>query len=426
MKIKISLIGKSKVGKTFLFNRLTSSKSIISNIKGTTRDREYKNFIYKENIIIIDTGSLIDNPREFNENIYKQTKMAILESNIIFFIVEFFNFNKIDFEIFNYIKKFNKEIILIINKIDLKKYKENYNFNSLNILYTYYVSVKKNIGMKNIFKYIINLDVKKKTFNKSINIINDINMLILGKFNSGKSTFINKILKNDRLVVSNCKGTTLNNIDTYLIYKNYKFIFTDTFGVDDIEHKKKYNNYILNIHKKYDFIIYIIDMNNILSNKDIFFIQKIYKLDKLILIFNKIDCLDKFCILNYKKEISNKLYYIINNIRIFYISALHNNVDFIVKYIYKLFIKYKIKIKTKTINTLLQKSNLLFNIYSKKEIKPKLKYAYILSNKKPFKIIIYGKNINYININHKKFLKNFFIKNLNLKNNFIEFYFKEY
>lgn len=435
MKKTITLIGQKNVGKSTLFNYLTKSKeSLVSRIPGSTRDRKYGTLKFnRKKFTIIDTGYINFSKKEIEKKITYQTKLAIQEADIIFFIVDPQNkSNEIDQKTAKYLHKIKKNTYLLINKID--------SFNKENILNFFFIlgfkkihliSSLKKIGIKPLIKEIIfnNHEIKQKkkkiktnptknNTTKKKSKISTIKLTIAGRPNSGKSTLINQIIKEKRMIVHKKPGTTRDSIDIKIQKNQFQYIFFDTAGIIN---KKKIKNFENDLMKKTiqsirisNIVLFIIDINEKINKNDLLILNFILKIGKsLIIIFNKIDTISKKNIYNFKKKIKLKLNFI-NYVEIKFISALKNvNLK-------KIFISiqnaYK-SIKKKINNSLLikitknaQKKNTP-PLYLGKKIN--IKYVQIIK-KNPMIFVIHGKNVTKLPISYKKYLKNFFYKKLKI------------
>ncbi|WGH25986.1 MAG: ribosome biogenesis GTPase Der [Candidatus Shikimatogenerans bostrichidophilus] len=434
--MKICIIGKSNVGKSTLFNFIIKKKkSIIENNINTTRNRNYGFFKLKKKIyIIIDTGGFNEYKKKeiINNNIIKQIKLGIKEAELILFVVDVINgITNLDKKLSLIVRKYNKNTILLVNKIDIKKYDYNYyEYYKLGYNNVFPISCTNNIGFKKLYKYIHNYFIYKKNNIKKYK--NNIKVSILGKPNTGKSTFINKFFNNkNKSIISNIKGTTIDTL--YFFYKNKNYnniMFIDTPGIVKNYKYCKNNNKLLlntiNIIKESDICILIIDITNGVTKNDIFIYKNIEKYKKgLIVIFNKIDLLknnkvDIRKIKNYYKIFDNNFPYYYLSIKNLFNNKIKNNIKNKIKIIYNN--KYK-KIKTSYLNKKIINYINKKKIYINKKIF-KIKFCYQLKNKNFPSFIINSNFKKNINDNIKKYLKKIIIKKLNLYGIYIDIYIK--
>jgi len=226
----VCLIGKPNVGKSSIFNRLIKEKkSIILSEPGITRDRVYGTVTYKnKKFSIIDTGGIHGEEDNFDKDILMQAELAIDEADTILFVVDGLEeISASDKKIRNMLKKSGKEVIILVNKIDNEKRKDN--------IYAYYelgferiipVSAEHNIGFKEL------LEELTKNVNEVEEEEEDIlKFCLIGRPNVGKSSLINALLNEERVIVSDVAGTTRDAVDTRFRYDNNDYIAIDTAGM---------------------------------------------------------------------------------------------------------------------------------------------------------------------------------------------------
>ena len=226
----VCLIGKPNVGKSSIFNRLIhEKKAIILDTPGITRDRIYGIVNYNDKKFnIIDTGGIEGKNDDFNNSIKIQAELAIDEADIILFVVDGLeSITEDDLKIRNMLKKSQKEVVVLVNKLDNIKRKDNiYNYYELGFEQVLGVSAEHNIGFTELLDYItkdINEDNKEED--------NNLKFCFIGRPNVGKSSLINALLDKERTIVSNVAGTTRDAIDTKFNYNNNTYIVIDTAGL---------------------------------------------------------------------------------------------------------------------------------------------------------------------------------------------------
>ena len=227
----VALLGRPNVGKSTLFNKLSGKKiSIIEDTPGVTRDRIYEKINYNNyRFNLIDTGGIDSSKMTFNNEIKMQATLAINEADIVVFIVDGKEgITQNDLIIKEILRKANKEVIVAINKIDSKEAKENiYDFYELGFETYIPISAIHNTG------YIELLDTICKNFHKYDEEEKDtrLKISIIGRPNVGKSSLMNALLNEERVVVSNIAGTTRDSIDSILKYNKEEYILIDTAGM---------------------------------------------------------------------------------------------------------------------------------------------------------------------------------------------------
>ncbi len=472
----ILLTGSANVGKTSFFNKLTKTNLAINNkINNFTYDFNYGLSLYKDKYFIcIDTFSFLDfsflnyfkDKSKNYQYIPIQNKFINIIKNIdlVCLLVDYTsNINNNDIILSNFfLKKNKKNIVLLVNKIDLCKdyYCNLYRYYSLGINLIYPISIfnkksisfflkdiffkKKKILKKNNFFYkkIINFCINLDKYNFLLDNINNnyclnkkkcIKIVILGKPNVGKSTFMNFIVKNNRSIISSVPGTTKDFITCFINIKNINYIISDSPGLDKTTEKffikNKYFNKNFLLNKIFDFkiVFYLIDINIGITKYDLFLLNLFLKYGKIvILFFNKCELLTKYNIKCFKKNILLK-YDFIKNLDVYFISMLnldYNRLNILFNNIFKNYRNiFYTKISSSKLTKFLKES---IDIYFDNKIKKlvKLKYAHI-GGYIPFTIVIHGSKINLLSFSYKKYLINFYTKKLNFKGFKIYLKFKE-
>ena len=228
----VALVGRPNVGKSTIFNRLVGRKqAIIEDTPGVTRDRIYGKASYKDyNFNVIDTGGIDIGEDTFNKEIKAQAELAIDEADVVIFIVdgkEGITAN--DIAVRDILRKSSKKIVVAINKIDNKSAMDNiYDFYELGFDYYIPISGSHNLGMDDL------LDEVTSSFNKNASDDYDPNVIkfsIIGRPNVGKSSLVNALLNEERVIVSDVAGTTRDSVDTEFNYEKMPFVVIDTAGM---------------------------------------------------------------------------------------------------------------------------------------------------------------------------------------------------
>ncbi|MBE6144740.1 MAG: ribosome biogenesis GTPase Der [Firmicutes bacterium] len=227
----VALVGRPNVGKSTIFNRLVGKKiSIIEDTPGVTRDRIYGNCEFgKYKFHLIDTGGIDITDEHFNDEIKVQAEIAIEEADVVLFIVdgkEGITAN--DYVVRDLLIKSGKKVIVVINKTDSKQAKDHlYDFYELGFDNYINVSGEQNIGIYNLLEEIT------KDFKEFENESEDdiVKFSVIGRPNVGKSSLVNALLNEERVIVSDVAGTTRDAIDTPFTYHNKEYIVIDTAGM---------------------------------------------------------------------------------------------------------------------------------------------------------------------------------------------------
>ncbi|MBQ8872304.1 MAG: ribosome biogenesis GTPase Der [Bacilli bacterium] len=227
----VALVGRPNVGKSTIFNRLVGKKiSIIEDTPGITRDRIYGTVDFEnKSFHLIDTGGIDLADEHFNDEIKVQAELAIDEADIVLFVVDGKEgLTSNDYVVRDILMKSNKKVIVVINKCDSKESKDNmYDFYELGFDTYMPVSGEQNEGIWDLKEEIT------KDFEDYTKEDEDprIKFCIIGRPNVGKSSLVNAILNEERVIVSNVAGTTRDSVDTPFTYHGEEYVVIDTAGM---------------------------------------------------------------------------------------------------------------------------------------------------------------------------------------------------
>lgn len=230
---KVALVGEPSSGKSTLFNRLLEErKAIVGETRGITRDRLYgKGEWLNQEFIIIDTGGITLDNAPFSKQILAQAEIAVKEADVILFLVDGRRGITEDTQtVAKILRKYKDKVILTVNKIDDQSLLgDGYSFYSLGFNDPILISADHGLGIGDLLDRIVKKfpkdlqgDTKKEE---------GLSFAIIGRPNVGKSSLINAILGNERVMVSPIEGTTRDSVDTYFERDNKKYIAIDTAGL---------------------------------------------------------------------------------------------------------------------------------------------------------------------------------------------------
>lgn len=226
----VCIVGRPNVGKSTLFNKLVGKKiSIIEDTPGVTRDRIYGEVNYRGyNFNLIDTGGIDVSKELFNNEIKVQVEIGVIEADKIIFVVDAKEgLTTNDLEVRDLLRKSGKEVIVAINKVDNKQ-AENHLYDFYELGFDKYIEIsgEHNKGIADLLDEIV-IDFKQKQKEET-----DITKIcVIGRPNVGKSSLVNALLNEERVIVSNIAGTTRDAIDIDFKYDKEDYILIDTAGM---------------------------------------------------------------------------------------------------------------------------------------------------------------------------------------------------
>lgn len=230
----VAIVGRPNVGKSTLFNRIAGERiSIVEDTPGVTRDRIYAECEWLDKqFTLIDTGGLEpDSDDMMLKHMYSQAEIAIESADVILFVTDVrTGVTDTDMQVANILRKAQKPVVLAVNKVDdLAKYSMDvYEFYSLGLGEPMGVSAGQMLGIGDLLDEVAKHFPDNEVEENSDDVIK---VAIIGKPNVGKSSLINRILGEERVIVSDVAGTTRDAIDSPYEYNGQKYVFIDTAGM---------------------------------------------------------------------------------------------------------------------------------------------------------------------------------------------------
>ena len=414
----VSLVGRTNVGKSSIFNKLAKSKSaLVSEFEGLTRDIKTAT-IRKDNktINLVDTGGFYTSKDDnFEEMILAKAFEAIELSQIILFVVDKkFGISPYDKEIASIIRKSNKKVILVINKIDVKTIEGTSIFDEFGFHEKIEVSSEHNLNIADLKNLIFSqIDQDEESLEQELPKI-----CVMGKPNVGKSSTINSIINQDKMIVSDVPGTTIDSVDTKISYKGKNYLFIDTAGIrrknKTVSKEEKFSVIkSLESNLNADLAIIMLDASSFLLDQDRKLIEKARDNGRaIIIVVNKTDLLDKYN----KSEIESilKTDPIFMGLPSCFISAKNREgLKHLFDIIYRVLENVKRNISTNKLNNILRKAMDAKSIPFKGKFRPKIRFVH-QGGKNPHIITVHGNSLEKIEGSYKRFLVNFYQKKLEL------------
>lgn len=416
----IALVGRPNVGKSTLFNRLTKTQdALVADFPGLTRDRQYGEAHHNEKpFIVVDTGGIGVDDIAVDSLMSKQSAIALDEADAVLFIVDGRSgLTGIDENIANNLRKLNKKVHLVVNKTEgLDDDIACSDFQSLGISEFHSISASHGSGISSMldeilapFKY------------EAEEVINDkvIKIAFAGRPNVGKSTLINRILGEERVVVYDMPGTTRDSIAIPFERDEQHYILIDTAGVrrkSRVDEKIEKFSVIKTLQaiKESNVCLQLLDATEGITDQDMNLLGFIIESGKaLVIAINKWDGLDEEHKERVKDELSRRLHFA-NFAKIRFISALHGSgVGGLFKDINEAYSSATQSFSTPRLTRLLQDISTKHTPPCVNGRRIKLRYAHIGGHNPPV-IVIHGNQLNSLPDSYKRYLNNEFIKHLEL------------
>ncbi|MBM9603215.1 ribosome biogenesis GTPase Der [Desulfopila inferna] len=231
----IALVGRPNVGKSTLFNRITKSrKAIVDPTPGVTRDRHYDRVIWNEkSFILVDTGGIDDSVDDVMVNhIRQQAFLAIEEADTILFLMDGREgLTPADMEVAEILRRSEKNVFHVVNKIDGPEQEIEIlsQFYELGVEKLWALSAEHTYGFYTLMDDLVD-SLKESTVDQNLP-EDTVKVAFFGRPNVGKSSMINRIMGEERMVVSEISGTTRDSVDTLLEHGKYTYLLIDTAGI---------------------------------------------------------------------------------------------------------------------------------------------------------------------------------------------------
>ncbi|PRR84128.1 ribosome biogenesis GTPase Der [Clostridium vincentii] len=411
----VAMVGRPNVGKSTLFNKIAGKRiSIVQDTPGVTRDRIYADADWLSyNFTMIDTGGIEpDSDDLIVKQMRRQAQIAIETADVIVFIVDGKEgITPADAEVANMLRKSKKPIVLVVNKVDSLKDENNaWEFYKLGMGDPITISATQALGLGDMLDKVVGM------FDKALFEQDDdeyIRIAVVGKPNVGKSSLINKLLGEERVIVSNIPGTTRDAIDSNLNNELGKFILVDTAG---IRRKSKVKAEIerysvirtLTAIERADVSILMIDATEGITDQDEKIIGYAHEMKKAIMIVvNKWDLVEKDdnTMAKFKIDFQQSLKFL-SYAEYLFISALTGQrTHKVLELAKKCYDNYSKRISTGILNEVLDKAVLMKEPPIVGLRRMKIYYATQVANRPP-KFIFFINDNNTRHFSYERYLEN--------------------
>ncbi|MGH4122640.1 MAG: ribosome biogenesis GTPase Der [Clostridium sp.] len=411
----VAIVGRPNVGKSTLFNKLAGRRiSIVDDKPGVTRDRVYADADWlRHNFTLIDTGGIeIESQDIILAQMRRQAQIAIETADVIIFIVDGKQgLTGADNEVAQMLRQSKKPIVLVVNKIDHLALEANaFEFYNLGIGTPFAISATQALGLGDM------LDEVVAHFDSIYSNTEDeeyIQVAVVGKPNVGKSSLINKLLGEERNIVTEIAGTTRDAIDSKLETEQGKFILVDTAG---IRRKSKVEEGIerysvirsLAAVERADVVILIITATEELSDQDEKIIGYAHEMKKAILVIvNKWDLIEKDdkTMIEYKKRIQAGLNFMAYAPYLFISAKTGQRVHKVLSTVKECYENYSKRISTGILNEVVNKAVLMKEPPTVANKRLKIFYVTQVASKPPT-FVFFVNNENLLHFSYERYLEN--------------------
>lgn len=415
-KPTVAIIGKPNVGKSTFFNYIVGSRiSIVEDTPGVTRDRVYAETNWRgRNFTVVDTAGIEPESEDIIvSQMREQAKIAIDIADVILFLTDIKQgVTAADQEIALMLKKSKKPVVLVCNKADNMSRDRNeiYEFYNLGLGEPYPVSAANALGIGDVLDAIYESFPEKKEGEDEDD---RIKVAVIGKPNVGKSSLINKILGENRTIVSSIAGTTRDAIDTEYENQYGKYVLIDTAGIrrkskvtESIE-KFSIMRTLLAIERA-DVCLMMIDANEGVTEQDAKIAGEAHEAGKgIIIVVNKWDEYEKETgtLEKYKKEVYNKLSYLSYAPIIFISAKTGQRVDKLFSMINRVAEQNAMRISTAVLNQVINEAIALVQPPTDKGRRLKILYGTQASTKPPT-FVIFVNNKELFHFSYERYLVN--------------------
>ena len=298
MQHLIAIVGRPNVGKSTFFNKVIGRKlSITENRPGVTRDRIYASAEWRgKPFTLVDTGGIeLKSEDVMWKQIAAQAKLAVETADVILFFVDGREgLTSSDYDVADYLRRSRKPVVLVVNKLDEYSQDKLFEFYSLGLGEPFGISAEHSRGIGDV------LDEAVSSFEEGEEEANDaLRIAVVGKPNAGKSSLVNRILGEERTIVTDIAGTTRDAIDTPFERDGEKYVIIDTAGIRrkrSVEDNVEYYSVLraFDAVRRADVAVLVVDAVEGLTEQDVRIIGMVHEEGKpSVIVMNKWDLVEK-------------------------------------------------------------------------------------------------------------------------------------
>lgn len=428
----VAIVGRPNTGKSTFFNKICGKRiSIVDDKPGATRDRVYADAEWSGHLFtLVDTGGLDSKSEDvFQKNIFNQAQIAIDLADVIVFMVDGKEgITPADEEVADLLRKSGKDILLIVNKLDNFEVAKMYEFYKLGMGEPYPISSAQGKGLGEVLDAIIAFFDTKVTKDDE----QPIKIAVVGKPNAGKSSIVNRLLGEERVVVSDIAGTTRDAVDTPFKYMDEDYVLIDTAGMRrqrsvDRQSVESYSVIrAMEAIRRADIVLIVFDSSEEVTEQDVRIAGYVHEEGKpSLVLMNKWDLVEKdgHTINEYKKLLATKLAFM-DYFKPLFISALSGKrVDKIMPNVAEVLENNKRRVSTSTLNEVIQKAILAQSPPMQKGKNLKILYA-TQAEVSPPTFVVFVNNATLVHFSYERFLINRLREAINFEGTPIRLVFK--
>ncbi len=415
----VAIVGRPNVGKSTLFNKLAGKRiAIVEDTPGVTRDRIYADAKWLEHVFtLIDTGGIEpDRDDVISSQMRRQAQLAIDTADVILFLVDGREgVTAADEEVAQMLRRSKKPIVLAVNKVDHIKYDDaKFDFYHLGIGNPVTVSAEQGLGIGDLLDEIVSFfDAKADEEDSEV-----LKIAVVGKPNVGKSSLVNKLLGQERNIVSDIPGTTRDAVDTPFTLDGNDYVLIDTAGIRrkrSIEDESVERYSVIRSFaavRRSDVALIVIDAEQGMSEQDVKIAGYVHEEGKAcILIVNKWDLIEKdtHTMDAFKKRLASDLAFM-SYVPTLFISALTGQrVNRILQEVQMVYAQYCARVSTGAVNDVLSEAVTAAEPPSSKGRRLKIFYATQAAVKPPT-FVIFVNDPDLMHFSYKRYLENYLRK----------------
>jgi len=418
-----ALVGRPNVGKSTLFNRLTKTRdALVANYPGLTRDRKYgEGSMLGKRFMLIDTGGITGTEEGIDSIMAEQSMLAIQEADAVMLIVDSrIGLTPLDSHLAEYLREKECVVYLVANKIDgVNPDIASAEFFELGLKNIYPTTATHGRGVKNLMESVLESFPESNQKDEDVRQEKGIKIAIVGRPNVGKSTLVNRILGEDRVIVFDEPGTTRDSVYIEYQREDTKYTLIDTAGI------RKRKNVSLTVEKfsivktlqsidDANVVVFLIDAQEGLVDQDMHLMGTIVDAGRaLVIAINKWDGLNDYSKDRVKVQLDRRLHFV-KFADLHYISALHGTgVGNLYKSIESSYASAIDKLSTNKLTLILQDAVIHHQPPLVRGRRIKLRYAHA-GGKNPPIIVIHGNQLDEIPSHYSRYLEKTFCRALDL------------